>query len=204
MHRQRLTGLGSTGLGTVLAAAVTFASGCDSAPLEVRSGEMQEPRDGAFTALQTRGQQAMGVDQYTSTHVFDALADGGRIGLQRNVDDPAGIDEIRRHIARIGEAFASGDFSTPRFVHLREVPGTAVMAAKKDLIDYVYRDLLRGAELRLVTNDPEALRAIHDFMAFQREQHRAGGIRHEIRDHSTMHQGLIDRKAVSHAKHLPR
>jgi hypothetical protein len=29
--------------------------------------------------------------------------------------------------------------------------------------------------LRLRTTDPEALRAIHRFMAFQRDEHRAGG-----------------------------
>ena len=45
-------------------------------------------RNGAeFEALQTRGQTAMGVNQYTSTHKFDALADGGRIELQRDTND---------------------------------------------------------------------------------------------------------------------
>ncbi|MGH7477664.1 MAG: hypothetical protein ACRELD_15465 [Longimicrobiales bacterium] len=131
----------------------------------------------------------MGVDQYTSTHVFDALADGGRIELQRAVDDAAGVDAIRRHLRKIAEAFGSGDFGTPSFVHLREVPGTAVMAAKQDRIEYTYRDLPRGGELRLVTSDPEALGAIHEFMAFQREDHRAGGMNPAATDHATVHHG---------------
>jgi len=137
----------------------------------------------------------MGVDQYTSAHIFDALADGGRIELQRDVDDPAGVLEIRRHLGKIAEAFASGDFSTPAFVHMREVAGTAVMAAKKDRIEYVYRDLPRGAELRLVTNDPEALRAIHEFVAFQRADHRAGGM---DQGHGTMHHGTMDHATMRH------
>jgi hypothetical protein len=39
--------------------------------------------DTTFAALQQRGETAMGVNQYTSQHVFEPLADGGRIVLQR-------------------------------------------------------------------------------------------------------------------------
>lgn len=138
MHRQR-----SAGLGALLAVAVALASGCDESVSDVGSGEAPDPGDPAFAALQARGEQAMGVDPYTSTHIFDALSDGGRIELQRNVDDPDGVAHIRRHLRRIADAFAAGEFSIPAFVHMQEVPGAAVMAAKKDRIEYVYRDLPR-------------------------------------------------------------
>ena len=77
--------------------------------------------DSAFAALQARGAdpRAMGVDQYTSVHRFDALPDGGRIELQRAVDDSAGVAQIRSHLRAIAVAFATGDFGTPAFVHLR-------------------------------------------------------------------------------------
>lgn len=131
--------------------------------------------DHAFHALQERGKTAMGVNQYTSTHRFDALPDGGRIELQREVDDPAGVEQIRRHLREIADAFSRGDFSIPGFVHAQEVPGTAVMAAKKDAIAYTFNELPRGGEVRIVTRDPEAVRAVHEFMAFQRSDHRSGG-----------------------------
>jgi hypothetical protein len=182
MHRHRFADPGA-----LLAFAVAFAAGCAPSPSEIRTGRAPEAEDGTF-ALQARRAQAIGVNQDTSTHLFDALADGGRIELQRDVDDPAGVEEIRRHLGKIAEALASGDFSTPAFVRLREVPGTAVMAANKDRINYVYRELPRGAELRLVTNDPDALRAIHEFMAFQREHHRAGGRHAGATNHGTMHR----------------
>jgi hypothetical protein len=134
--------------------------------------------DSAFTAMQSRGKTAMGVDQYSSTHQFDALADGGRIELQRDVDDSAGVAQIRRHLQEIAKAFASGDFTTPAFVHMQAVPGTEVMAAKRGAITYTYRELPRGGEVRIVTKDREALRAIHEFMAFQRQDHRAAGMNH--------------------------
>lgn len=133
-------------------------------------------KDSAFAALQRRGRVAMGVDQYTSTHCFDALADGGRIELQRDTDDPAGVAAIREHLRGIADAFSRGDFGTPAFVHMREVPGAAVMAARRGAITYTYRDLPRGGEIRIRTADLGAIRAIHDFMAFQRGDHRASGV----------------------------
>jgi hypothetical protein len=133
--------------------------------------------DSAFAAVQARGAdpRAMGVDQYTSAHQFDALPDGGRIELQRAVEDPAGVAQIRRHLREIAAAFTAGDFQTPAFVHTQQVPGTAVMAAKRSAITYTARDLPRGGEVRITTHDPEALRAIHAFIAFQRQDHHAGG-----------------------------
>lgn len=118
----------------------------------------------------------MGVDQYTSIHRFDALPDGGRIELQRDTDDSAGVAAIRAHVRGIATAFKTGDFSTPAFVHMQMVPGTKVMMAKRSVITYEARDLSRGAELRIRTNDPEVLAAIREFMAFQRSEHHSGGL----------------------------
>ena len=117
----------------------------------------------------------MGVDQYTSTHRFDDLGDGGRIELTRDAADSAAVRTIREHLAGIARAFAAGDFSTPFAVHAREVPGTATMAAKQGAIRYQFKPLPGGGEVRISSKDPEAIRAIHAFMAFQRGDHRAGG-----------------------------
>lgn len=129
-------------------------------------------------AVMARGgmTQGMGVDQRTSTHVFDDLADGGRIELQRDVDDPEGVARIRAHMQQIAAAFAAGDFRIPGFVHDRaDVPGTEVMSRLRDRIEYAYADLPRGGEVRIRSSDSEAVRAIHEFLAFQRHDHRAGG-----------------------------
>lgn len=131
--------------------------------------------DSAFAELQERGAaaEAMGVDQYTSTHVFEDLPDGGRIELQRNRDDPAGTEQIRAHLREIAGRFAAGDFAIPGFVHDADhVPGTDVMADRRDAIAYEFAELPRGGEVRIRTADPEAVRAVHEFLAFQRDDHR--------------------------------
>src|SRR5690606_35236915 len=182
------------------------AAGAAAAPSSA-SNDAGAGADSAFAALQERGRVAMGVDQYTSTHVFDSLEDGGRIELQRNEDDPEGTEAIRRHLQHIAEAFSRGDFRIPGFVHAQEVPGTRVMAerrehitytfrelprggevrittqdpaalvraSRREHITYAFRELRRGGEARITTQDPAALAAIHEFLAFQRMDHRAGG-----------------------------
>ena len=147
------------------------------------TGQDKAKADSSFAALQERGKTAMGVDQYTSTHKFDALADGGRIELQRNMHDPAGVAQIREHLRAITAAFQSGDFTIPAFVHMQEVPGTGVMAAKRSQITYTFTPLPRGGAVRIRTKDHEALKAIHQFIAFQRHDHHAGGMDHDAMHH---------------------
>jgi hypothetical protein len=117
----------------------------------------------------------MGVDQYTSSHVFESLPDGGRIVLQRDSVDVAGTAAIRAHMQDIATRFANGDFAIPGFVHAQAVPGTDVMATRRALIRYVADTLARGGQVRIVTTDSAALSAVHVFLAFQRADHRAAG-----------------------------
>lgn len=128
-------------------------------------------RDTAFAAVQARGRIAMGVDQYTSAHRFDALDDGGRIELQRDPADTAGVRTIRMHLQEIARAFAAGNFETPGFVHDREVPGVRVLRARRERIRYEFRPLPGGGEVRIATRDPDAVNAVHEFLAFQRKDH---------------------------------
>jgi hypothetical protein len=136
-------------------------------------------KDADFAAMQERGQTVMGVDQYTSAHVFEDLADGGRIILDRDsTGDTSGVATIRQHLRDIVIAFRAGDFSKPFQVHAQIVPGTDVMRAERAAIDYQVIDRPRGGEVRLHTTSETAVAAIHAFLAFQRAGHRAAGHEH--------------------------
>ena len=131
------------------------------------------PGDSAFAGVQERGGMAMGVDQYTSSHKFDITPDGGRISLQRDVDDSLGVVQIRAHMRLIQHAFEAGDFSTPAFVHAHDMPGTDVMTKKRGVITYTYQDLPRGGAVVIKTGDEEARSAIAKFLEAQRTEHRS-------------------------------
>jgi len=126
--------------------------------------------------MQSRGAHVMGVDQNTSAHVFEDLPDGGRVVLERDdAADTAAVATIRAHLRDIEAAFHAGDFTKPFAVHAQTVPGTSVMAARRGAISYAEVDRPRGGEVRITSGDPVAVRAIHEFLSFQREQHHAGG-----------------------------
>ena len=129
-----------------------------------------------FAALQARGAHVMGVNQYTSAHVFEDLPDGGRVVLERgDASDTADITTIRAHMRDIAAAFRAGDFTKPFEVHAQTVPGTAVMTAKPSVISYDASDRPRGGEVRIRSSDPAAVEAIHQFLAFQRTEHHPAG-----------------------------
>ena len=139
------------------------------------SNKTAQSSDSSFAKLQQRGATVMGVDQYTSQHVFEPLPNGGRIVLQRKEADSAGEAVIREHMRTIARAFAAGDFTLPGVVHaMNDVPGTQQMRALHDDITYTPKDLPRGGEVIIATSNPMAIAAVHDFLAFQRMDHRAG------------------------------
>ena len=130
--------------------------------------------DTAFAGVQSRGTAVMGVDQTTSTHLFESLPDGGRIALQTDAVDANGEETIRAHMRDIAGRFAKGDFTLPGMVHAMPiVPGTAEMTERRAGIRYVVELLPRGAQVRIITRDAAAIRAVHEFLAFQRMDHRA-------------------------------
>jgi hypothetical protein len=136
----------------------------------------QHSGDTAFQSMQQRGHQVMGVDQTTSSHGFMSLPDGGRIVLVRNLNDSAGVAQVRQHLRELQRAFRAGDFSMPMFIHMKTVPGVSVMAARHDRITYTESDLPNGGALRITTTDSAAIDAIHQFLAFQRTEHHAGPV----------------------------
>ena len=170
-------------LSSLLVAAAISACAPDDPPNASRDSDTAANglTDSAFAAVQDRGKDVMGVDQYTSQHVFEDLLDGGRIILERSDStDVAAIAQIRQHMQEIHADFTRGDFSKPFGVHAQQVPGTPVMAARKDSLKYEVIERSKGAELRIMTSDPVALAAVHEFLAFQRMDHRAAG--HEGHD----------------------
>jgi hypothetical protein len=166
----------------VLAATLAIAdTSCRRRPAQ--GAAHTEESDTAFAAMQARGAMVMGVDQYTSHHVFEDLPDGGRIVLDRDAaSDTAAIRRIRQHMRDIAAAFALGDFSQPLEVHGMPAPGSAIMTARRAAITYEEVDRPQGAEVRIHTTDAVAVAAVHEFLAFQRDAHHAAG-----------HEGMMGR-----------
>jgi hypothetical protein len=118
----------------------------------------------------------MGFDQDRTTHHFLLRAEGGVISVE--VKDPAdkkNRDAIRSHLPHIASMFGSGNFAAPMLVHeSANVPGTAVMAAKKGAVRYHYAETPNGGRVTITTTDAEALEAVHAFLRYQIAEHKTG------------------------------
>ncbi len=128
-----------------------------------------------FNEVNKRGDQAMGFSHAKTTHHFRLKLDGGIIEVTANdTQDALSRDQIRQHLKHISQKFSKGDFSMPMFIHAQTPPGIDVMKRLKADIKYQYEEIERGAQVRITTNNTEALKAIYDFLRFQIDDHQTG------------------------------
>lgn len=125
--------------------------------------------------VQKHGDQAMGFPHDKTTHHFRLYPDGGTIEITVNdASDAKNLEAIRSHLKHIVLMFSNGDFSMPMFVHSQVPPGTTEMKDRKADITYSFQELSAGGMVRIVTQNRDALNAIHDFLNFQIQDHHTG------------------------------
>jgi hypothetical protein len=127
-------------------------------------------------AADRRAATVMGFDQSRTTHHFLLFKDGGAIDV--GVNDPTDTknrDAIRSHLPHIATMFGRGNFGAPMLVHdSANVPGTWVMAAKKNAIHYQYAATPNGGRVTISASDSDALDAVHAFLKYQITEHKTG------------------------------
>jgi hypothetical protein len=125
--------------------------------------------------MNKRGDRVMGFDRTKTTHHFRLQESGGSIEVTANAsDDTESRDQIRMHLGHIAKMFAGGNFKAPMLIHDQTPPGVPVMQELKAEITYSYEEIDRGAAVRISTKNPTALKAIHEFLRFQIQEHKTG------------------------------
>ena len=128
-----------------------------------------------YKDVNKHGDMAMGFSHMKTTHHFRLAPAGGSIEVQANdPTDKLSRDQIRHHLQQISKAFADGDFSSPMQTHERIPPGVPTMQRLKADITYKYSETDHGGKVLISTSNPEALKAVHDFLRFQIQDHRTG------------------------------
>jgi len=125
--------------------------------------------------VEKHGDEAMGFPHDKTTHHFRLYSDGGAIEVTVNDSkDSQNMQAIRSHLAHIATMFSNGEFSIPMFVHDQIPPGVPVMKEKHVDISYAFEELPAGGRVRIKTMNPDALKAVHEFLRFQIEDHHTG------------------------------
>jgi hypothetical protein len=125
--------------------------------------------------VEKHGDEAMEFPHDKTTHHFRLYSDGGAIEVTVNDSkDSQNLQAIRSHLTHIATMFSNAEFSTPMFVHDRVPPGVPVMKDKHAEISYSFEELPMGGRVRIKTTNPDALKAIHEFLRFQIADHHTG------------------------------
>jgi hypothetical protein len=131
--------------------------------------------DNHLDGVNRRGDAVMGFSHAKTTHHFLLKPGGGVIQVEANdANDIASRDQIRRHLKHIAKKFSEGDFAAPMLIHAQTPPGAPAMQSLKAKIKYVFEELERGGRIRISTSNPDAIKAIHEFLRFQIKDHQTG------------------------------
>jgi hypothetical protein len=132
-------------------------------------------RHDAHSQMAERGETGMGFSQSATTHHFFLKPDGGVIQVEANDSaDTRNRDEIRLHLEHIAQAFQSGDFDIPMFVHDKVPLGVTEMNRLQKDIRYTFEENASGGRVIISSTNKDAVAAIQDFLRFQIEEHKTG------------------------------
>ncbi|MEP7340159.1 MAG: hypothetical protein ABI977_20670 [Acidobacteriota bacterium] len=160
--------------------ALAAALACAQSSTEHQHHQADKPKsaqraDHNHDGVNKRGDQAMGFSHSKTTHHFRLKTDGGAIEVEANAaEDTASRDQIRTHLNHIAKKFAMGDFTAPMFIHSQTPPGVPAMKQLKAEIKYEFEETERGGRVRIATGNADAIKAIHEFLRFQIEDHKTG------------------------------
>ncbi len=153
----------------------TLVAQSDPNPCPLHAQHMAAASHDHGTTVDQRGDAVMGFEHARTTHHFLLASDGGAIQVEANdPKDAESLAQIRGHLTQVAKAFSTGDFEMPQKVHDRTLAGIPEMSHFKDAISYRYEETERGARVRITTTDPEALKAVHEFLRDQIEDHKTG------------------------------
>lgn len=125
--------------------------------------------------MNARGEKGMGFSQTATQHHFFLTANGGAVQIVvKDASDEVNRDAIRMHLKHISQAFASGDFDIPMFVHSTTPPGVIAMKQLRGEIRYSFEQSPDGGRVVIVSSNQAAVDAIHQFLRFQIREHATG------------------------------
>jgi hypothetical protein len=154
-------------------AVAVIVIGCAAAPAAAQHSPSSH--DAHHAAVDARGAGVMGFDQGQTIHHFRLYQDGGAIEVAvKDPVDAGNREAIRRHLPHIAVLFAAGRFDAPMLVHATPVPGTDDLARLKAALTYTYVETPGGGRVDIITTHPDAVAAVHRFLAFQIADHRTG------------------------------
>jgi hypothetical protein len=135
----------------------------------------EPPRPFVDPALLNRVSKASGLDNERVDRHFYVLKNGGAVEvLAKNPNDEATVKAIQTYLKKESDLWTKGNFETITAVYGRPPEGTPQLKKLRNDVTFAVVPEENGAVLRMLTVNPTAKSAIHDYLRFQIDQLKTG------------------------------
>ncbi len=122
--------------------------------------------------VHSRSSLVMPFDMSKVTHYFLDMKSGGVLKIKaKDSKDTTQINLIREHLQKEHDLFSNGNFSDPKALHGKNMPGTGILSKSKEKFKVNYKVLSDGAQLTFISEDQAVIKAFHEWFAAQLRDH---------------------------------
>jgi len=135
----------------------------------------EPPKPYVDPSLLSRATKVSGFDADRVNRHFYVLKNGGAVEITaKDPNDEATVKAIQSHLKKESDLWTKGNFESVTSVYGRPPEGTAQLKKLRDEVTYAVVQEENGAVVRMLTVNPSAKSAIHDYLKFQIDQLKTG------------------------------
>ena len=131
----------------------------------------QHPQPYVDPALLQRASRVTGIDSDRVQRHFYVLKNGGAIEITaKDANDEATIKAIRTWLKKESDFFTKGNYESAAAIYGKAPESTIQLKKLRDEVNFAMVQEDNGAVLRMLTVNPQAKAAIHEYLKFQIDQ----------------------------------
>jgi hypothetical protein len=135
----------------------------------------EPPKPYVDPALLSRATKVSGFDSDRVTRHFYVLKNGGAVEITaKDPNDEATIKAIQAHLKKESDQLTKGNFEIAANIYGRTPESAPQLKKLRDDVTYATVPQENGGVLRMLTVNPTAKSAIHDYLRFQIDQLKTG------------------------------
>jgi hypothetical protein len=135
----------------------------------------EPPKPYVDPELLSRATKVSGFDSQKVTRHFYVLKNGGAVEITaKDPNDEATVKSIQAYLKKESDQFAKGNFESTTNIYGRAPESAPQLKKLRDSVTYAVVPQDDGGVLRMLTVNPAAKSAVHDFLRFQIDQMKTG------------------------------
>lgn len=143
--------------------------------LSIGLAAQEPPKPYVDPELLSRATRVSGFESDRVNRHFYVLKNGGAVEITaKDANDESTIKAIQSYLKKESDMWTKGNFDTVAAVYGKAPESTVQLKKLRDNVTYAVVPEENGAVVRMLTVNPMAKTAIHDYLKFQIEQLKTG------------------------------